>query len=351
MGAFESEMSMKIADVLNVMDIAQISYGSTSMQLADRARYPNFLRSVPADDKHARAVIALLKRFDISYVQVVSSPGADDQQAAAEFVRLAAARDVCVAQSVAFEAADPAAAVARLVEKRAAGVVVVYLEAAHVEAFLRAVQRDAAARERRFRFVGSQKWAASVAMLSDDVGSVAVGSVTLGVETADLTDFDAYLADRRPAAGDANPWFDEYYQGLLRCSLPGRSAYRRPCDLAPSVDVPHAPGYAQDSYVLYTVNAVYSAALGLDIALRAACGESYNGSCDAFRTAPDRRRRLLDGIRQARFLDATRQIFEFSDDGESSRGYHIYTIARALNNQGYIYENVSTTTAPCGFFL
>jgi len=46
------------------------SYGATSIELSDEAAYPYFLRTVPADDKQARAMIALLVRFQVKYVQV-----------------------------------------------------------------------------------------------------------------------------------------------------------------------------------------------------------------------------------------------------------------------------------------
>ena len=59
----------------------------------------------------------------------------------------------------------------------------------------------------------------------------------------------------------------QFYEAVYDCSLtPGSAKYPRQC-LNPSRTVVRAPGYKQDAYVLYTVNAVYSAALGIHYAL------------------------------------------------------------------------------------
>ena len=69
-GAYDSDTSAAVSDILDVLGVPQLSYGSTSTVFKDQARYPYFLRTVPADDKLARAMVALLKNFEIEYVQV-----------------------------------------------------------------------------------------------------------------------------------------------------------------------------------------------------------------------------------------------------------------------------------------
>ena len=58
----------------------------------------------------------------------------------------------------------------------------------------------------------------------------------------------------------------------------------------------------QDPYVLYTVNAVYAAALGVDAALTALCGENYKGVCQNYRDNSTRSAATLAGIRAARWV-------------------------------------------------
>ena len=43
-----------------------------------------------------------------------------------------------------------------------------------------------------------------------------------------------------------------------------------------------------------------------------------------------------------RFKDATKQVFEYNEQGESNRGYHIYTIKQSQGGSSdYYYDNVS----------
>ena len=58
----------------------------------------------------------------------------------------------------------------------------------------------------------------------------------------------------------------------------------------------------QDPYVLYTVNAVFAAALGVDAALTDLCGEGYTGVCPNYRTNSTRSTATLEGIRAARWV-------------------------------------------------
>ena len=69
-GAYDSDTSAAVANFLNVLGIPQLSYGATSTAFKDTTKYPSFLRTVPADDKLARAVVALLKNYGIQYIQV-----------------------------------------------------------------------------------------------------------------------------------------------------------------------------------------------------------------------------------------------------------------------------------------
>ena len=54
--------------------------------------------------------------------------------------------------------------------------------------------------------------------------------------------------------------------------------------------------------MLYTVNAVYAAALGVDAALRKLCGDNYDGVCEAYHTSNTRSEPTLAGIKAARYV-------------------------------------------------
>lgn len=70
LGAYTSDATIAVAKVLAPLGVPQVSYGATSLALSDTSTYPDFLRTVPADDKLARALVALLRQYAVNYVQV-----------------------------------------------------------------------------------------------------------------------------------------------------------------------------------------------------------------------------------------------------------------------------------------
>ena len=352
-GAFSSDMTVQMADVLGVLGIPQISYGSTSIELKNRRKFRHFLRTVPADDKQARAMIAILKRFNLQYVQVINSAGTYGEEAASEFLRLAKENSICVAQNLTFGGNGTLTAVAandavsKLLSKPSATVVITILKTDDVHPFLAAVNRVSQAKD-KFMFLGSEGWADNMDLIRGaGVGKVANGSVTLGMETADLSGFDKYLDNKYPGQYSRNPWFEEYYEAIFNCSLkPSSALYQRQCSFTDKFPVARSPNYRQDPYVLYTVNAVLSAAQGIHNAIVKKCGSGYNGLCENFRNSGERRQDILEGIKKAEFVDATKQKFAFNEDGEGNRGYHIYAVEQSLGNKNsYIYDNVSNPIA------
>jgi len=68
----------------------------------------------------------------------------------------------------------------------------------------------------------TQVWANNRDFLQGNLATeAAAGAVILGVETADLKDFDQFLSNERfSTSADNNAWFDEYFQWLYQCHLP-----------------------------------------------------------------------------------------------------------------------------------
>ena len=63
--------------------------------------------------------------------------------------------------------------------------------------------------------------------------------------------------------------FKEYYEDQYACSWGGTATNVRQCDS--SRGLPRDPKYIQDPYVLYVVNAVFSAGVGIDTAVKQIC--------------------------------------------------------------------------------
>lgn len=343
-GGYDSETSIAMANVLSDLSIPQISYGSGSIELRDASEYPMFFRTVPDDDQQARALVALLLHFKISYVQIIYSDVSVHSEAATTFVQYAAVSSICVAQSIASE--DKVSGMTReisvsllkaMLRKPSAKVIVFFLETTSIRMLLEQVAVNVAADE--FKFVGSVSWSNNMDLIND-LPVFHDRVLTLGVEASDLPQFDAFLTSLDPLSVD-DPWFSDYYESLCQCSLPNKpsSLFKEPCQVPGKGIVRDCP-YKQDPYVLYTVNAVYSAALGIHNALVKTCGENYKGICSNFAQADDKEQLISNGIRQAEFIDATSRLFKYSPDGESSRGFNIYFVKKLVPDKLF-YTTVS----------
>ena len=74
-GASVSDVSAKIASILQVFEIPQISFKSTSILLSDKDLYKYFMRTVPPDSFQAAAMVDICLKLNWTYVMTVSSAG------------------------------------------------------------------------------------------------------------------------------------------------------------------------------------------------------------------------------------------------------------------------------------
>ncbi|OWF34614.1 Metabotropic glutamate receptor 3 [Mizuhopecten yessoensis] len=345
-GAFDTDSSIRVADIVNPLGIPQISYGSTSQELMDQYKYRYFLRTVPADDKQARAIISYLKRFDLNNVQVITSYDSIGVHSKEEFARLARLNRICISQNIttgvsgSISVIEAHTTLNKLFSFRDATVVILFVQ--DPETLLQSIENRDDVRN-NFTFIGTdklgfnhEKWNNARKLMNGR------RAVTFDIETADVPEFDKYLENKNPENYFFNPWFDDYYQELFQCNFDGRSTkYPEPCPTH-LLGIPRAEGYIQDPYVLYVINAVFSAVFGVDKALREICPSNSIGVCNLFRTSGERRQRIMTGIQATNFVDATQQPFFYEEGGDSSRGYKIWEpLPSAEDNTQYYLEDVS----------
>ncbi|XP_041831988.1 G-protein coupled receptor family C group 6 member A [Melanotaenia boesemani] len=92
-----SEISIAVTRQLNLENIPQISYGSTSGLLSDKNRFPSFMRTVPEDDHQARAIIEILKYHNWTWVGVVTTDGEYGRYAVERLNHHANKNNICIA--------------------------------------------------------------------------------------------------------------------------------------------------------------------------------------------------------------------------------------------------------------
>lgn len=347
--ARESDQSRFLARVLKSLDVPQISYGSTSIELTDQVRYPMFARTVPIDDKQSDAILAFLDSYDLRYVQVLRSPTSYGELSSQVFLEKAAAKRVCVSHTVTFR--DQGAvtkesateAVANLLENPTSNVVVVFADIGYINEFLRAIKRNPDARG-KFLFIGTVSWNRNEVLL-EGVEDVAYGSVIFNVEKVDIPLFDRYLEKKTLTSERDNTWFKEYYEAIHNCLVTASEEIRiggkAQCGIRHQ-NIVTSGNYLQDPDILHVTNAVYAAAFGVDHALRELCGQNYTGMCWQFRESDSRRRELMfEGALKARFQDEAFANFHFTEQRSGNKGYTLYSIEPTTASATYNYKDVS----------
>lgn len=343
-GTYSSDRSIYLARLMKSLKIPQISYGSTSVTLNLKYKYPYFLRTVPADDRQAMGMIEFLQKFDIRYVQVVHTATNYGEQAAEVFNELASNNKICVAQTISFPDKSTVTeenandVVLALLQKPVANTVVIFADTTYINELLLAIKRNTDSHG-KFKFIGSDTWANNLEATSG-VEKYAVGSVTFDHDVGNLKEFDNYLDTKTPANYPDNPWFPEYYEKIHNCYLTIPDArYPSRCSAAPDRIIT-SPRYKQDTGIIHVINAVYAAAYGIDAALKEVCGNNYTTVCESFKTREDRRDLVLEKTQTASFVDMSQQPFSFYERGDGKKGYVIYSINPTNQESELVYSKV-----------
>ena len=71
------------------LQIPQISYASTGIELSDKSRYSYFSRVVPPDSYQAQAMVDIVKAFGWKYVATVADEGNYGEEGIEKFEQLA----------------------------------------------------------------------------------------------------------------------------------------------------------------------------------------------------------------------------------------------------------------------
>eukprot|EP00106_Octopus_bimaculoides_P013986 XP_014781428.1 PREDICTED: uncharacterized protein LOC106877137 [Octopus bimaculoides] len=329
-GGGTSDSSIYLDRILRSMQIPLVGYGATTTQLNDKYEFPNFLRTVPTDDRLAKAIVSFLKHYNIPYVQIVHSSGSFGAKGAEVFREYALENKICVAQTIQFieqgiSVADSANNVMKtLLNKPLANTVVIFAEVLYARELLKVLKREPIVIRNNYKFIAAGLWGQRLDVI-EGVESVAASSVTIAVDGIDIQEFDKYLKSKIPDNERDNPWFTEYYEGLFDCYLAKpKTNLRTKCSNSLN-RVTKSEKYAQDDSVLNVVNSVFAVALGIDKTLIDLCGVNYTGVCSAFKSA-NRNYQLFNNIKNVQFKEFSDVVFKFNPEGDGNKGYKFFQV-------------------------
>ncbi|XP_015245566.1 PREDICTED: LOW QUALITY PROTEIN: G-protein coupled receptor family C group 6 member A-like [Cyprinodon variegatus] len=183
-GDYYSEISIAVTRHLNLEQIPQISYGSTSGRLSDKTRFPSFLRTVPKDDHQAHAIIEILKNRNWNWVGVIATDGEYGRYAVERLRHHAKKNNICFAyvnflpEFLVDENLEDSIkeTVQNITENGDVSVIVSFAKSKHMEDLFNSVLKDK--RGRNKVWVASDNWSQSAESLDtekwtlEDVGTV-----------------------------------------------------------------------------------------------------------------------------------------------------------------------------------
>ncbi|KAK7097647.1 hypothetical protein V1264_004594 [Littorina saxatilis] len=339
-GAFFSAISMAASETLNAVPrpFVQISAASTSTDLSDTEKYPNFLRLPAPDDKQAQAMLDIVERIGANYIQVIYD--SSTAYATGLFNKLTEEvnssrhrHKVCIAQSIAVKQEGDATKYTRIVSrlrlKGEARIVLVILHLEIVKQVLDNVLPYLDAGE--FLFLASESWGRRHEVLQGQDRSRLEGSLVLSQElTPDLA-FQDYFLQLDPATS-LNPWLRSFWEGKLGCYF--SMSFSRKGKSGLCGDLANMEDSVQDPRIPFHIYSVYALTLGASKALSDRCGSQPTRLCDLL-TSEDLFSAML-GV-ELDLLGKGKTSKVFDADGNGLVGYKVLQISQEL-----VYEEVGS---------
>lgn len=161
----------------------------------------------------------------------------------------------------------------------------------------------------------------------------AQGSLTVRIYSPFVRDFDDYYFGLTPANNRRNPWFNEFWERQMNCSLrnatgqvinhPNNVTFSRPCTgeerLSDFVSR-RRPRYKQDNKMSFVIKAIWTMAHGLHSMQQEICGPRVAGLCSDM--LPVNGSVLLQHLNRVRF-NWDGDLVEFDKHGDPPGRYDI----------------------------
>ncbi|XP_070193852.1 metabotropic glutamate receptor 7-like [Littorina saxatilis] len=361
------------------LEIPQISYASTSIDLSDKGRFEYFSRVVPPDSYQAQAMVDIAKELQWKYVNTIAEAGTYGEKGIEAFKDAAkkSGEGVCIAESKIIprnaEDADYESIIKALLDRgNPAKVGVMFANEDNSKHFVAALAR--LNRTHDLKLLASDSWGAKIHPVEDQE-EAAVGTITILVKRKDVkgeigewgeevpflgnisplnyptktshslisssscfSEFDDYFLNLTLDNNRRNPWFPEFWAEIFNCTKNGTGGKSK-CSGRESLR--NFNGYRQEGLVQFVMDAVYSLAHAVHKALADHCPP------DGFPDCPHRKNmtgeRLLQYIRNVSFTGIAGDQVQFNANGDGMGRYDIYQFQKTPEG-GYQYARVGEWT-------
>ncbi|RDD46093.1 Extracellular calcium-sensing receptor [Trichoplax sp. H2] len=165
-GPDSSAITLPVANMLNIFDVAEISYAATSRLLVNKEEYPNLFRTLPSDYQQATVIADILSYFNWTYVATISVDDFYGRLAIDLMKRRFDANSICIALEETIPATPSPAKISLVVQKMLEldNVSVIILIASESAAF--SVLHEAQRQKLYYKtWIGTDAWGTSPVVL------------------------------------------------------------------------------------------------------------------------------------------------------------------------------------------
>ena len=220
-GGASSKISMSINYIMNVFNIPQISYSSTSPSLSDKFSFRTFFRTIPPDTYQGKALVDIVKHFGWSYISTVATSDDYGRLGIEAFKEIAKSMNICLAVEALFDITlslpttkdQIRKIVSSLKSEEKAKVIILFCEWPSAQALLHEAERQNLTGR---TWIASEAWGENTFVFSirEDVIGGMLGLIPL---LGEIEQFRSHVLGINPLTYSMNPWFKEYAKSTLKC--------------------------------------------------------------------------------------------------------------------------------------
>ncbi|XP_015245569.1 PREDICTED: G-protein coupled receptor family C group 6 member A-like [Cyprinodon variegatus] len=321
-GAYYSEISIAVTRQLNLEEIPQISYGSTSGLLSDKDRFPSFLRTVPQDDHQAHAIIEILKSGNWNWVGVITTDGEYGRYAVERLRHHATKNGICFAytsflpeflvdNNLEESIKDT---VQNITDNRNVSVIVSFAKSSQMKKIFNTLLEDP--RGKNKVWIASDNWSQSVECLNstrwtlEDVGTI----IGITLKSGNKIRFERFLRyiEKKPDRYKNNSFLREYLE-LSANNTNGSNTF-----------------ISSQIHKLINMTRLY-AVFSIDLAVKAIAKAVKDLCIEGCNISSLQPREFREALKNARFsLD--KENYSFDTHGDVNSGYDVIMWKSASDN-------------------
>lgn len=323
-GELDSRVSVNVANVLQVVDLPQISYGASSAELA-KPEFKSFFRTVPVDSFQSRAMAELVSHYKWTCVAVVGVDDLYGRSGVNAFVTAANKTSICIAMHQLFPVLESDVIIEQIVTRlksmHLVQIIVLYSLVPQATKLFDEARRQGLTDK---TWIASDGWAESSLIHEARFKSIIQGAFGFGFHASEFYDFKQHVINITPRMNKGQ-WWDEFWQNDFNC-LPANvsSSLLKSCSGSERISSERYDMDFSQGVTPYVRDAVYSVAYGLKALLRK-CNDHMQLCSERLQPAD-----LLSSLDTLSFEGLTGHI-DF-ENGHVQAAYDIYNYHEASDD-------------------